>query len=291
MAKSGGEDHQQAGRDEQLRAAGARDAAEQRAQHEPASDNQSEHNNYRLNESPGERATTRTEYADGEQHRHRGDILQQQHPERGAADRAAEALLVRQHLHHDGGGRHRQRRTDDHGEQRRRAKCISDRSDRHGAQHELQQTKAEDQTAHHPQPFERQLQADHEHHHADAEFGDRRDRLGAIQRDGAEQRQAIGQHREAERSHGHADQHEPEHRTEPQPVEQRDHDGGGGQNDQRGLEQPRIEMRVQMSVPVGEQEAVERLRYQSRSLDAGEVARVDLKVFRVRNLLCHRLDR
>ena len=43
------EDHQQAGGNEQLRAAGARDAAEQRPQHEPASGNQSEHNNDRLN--------------------------------------------------------------------------------------------------------------------------------------------------------------------------------------------------------------------------------------------------
>ena len=50
-------------------------------------------------------------------------------------------------------------------------------------------------------------------------------------------------------------------------------------------------MRVQTSVPVCEQEAVERLRYQSRSLDAGEMARVDLKVFRAGNLLRHRLDR
>jgi hypothetical protein len=101
----------------------------------------------------------------------------------------------------------------------------------------------------------------------------------------------VGQHRQAKRSHGDTDQHEPQHGTEPQPVEQRNHDGGCGQDDQRGLEQPRIEMRVQTSVPVCEQEAVERLRYQSRSLDAGEMARVDLKVFRGGNLLRHRLDR
>ena len=55
-------------------------------------------------------------------------------------------------------------------------------------------------------------------------------------------------------------------------MEQRDHDGGGGQDDQGRLEQPRIEMRAQASVPVREQEAVERLRHQARSLDAGEVA-------------------
>ena len=74
--------------------------------------------------------------------------------------------------------------------------------------------------------------------------------LGAIEGDGSEQRQVVGQHREAERSYGDTDQHEPQHRTEPQPMEQRDHDGGCGQDDQRGLEEPRIEMRVQTSVPV-----------------------------------------
>ena len=78
--------------------------------------------------------------------------------------------------------------------------------------------------------------------------------------------------RQAERSHRHADQHEPEHRAEPQPVKQRDHDGGSGQDDQGRLEQPRIEMRAQASVPVRGQEAVERLRHQTRSLDAGEMA-------------------
>ena len=101
----------------------------------------------------------------------------------------------------------------------------------------------------------------------------------------------VGQHREAERSHGDADQHEPQHRAEPQPMEQRDHDGGCGQNDQGGLEQPWIEMCVQTSVPVRGQEAVERLRYQPGRLDAGEMSRVDLKVFRAGNLLRHRLDR
>ena len=181
----GRENHQQARGDEQLRAAGARDPTEERAQHEPAGGNQSEHNNDRLDEGPAARATTRTEYADGEQHRHRGDILQQQNPERGAADRSAETPFVRQHLHNDRGRRHRKRRPGNHSEQRRRAKRVSDHSDRDGTQHELQHTKAKDQAAHHQETFERQLQADHEHHHADAEFGDRRYGLGPIERDEA----------------------------------------------------------------------------------------------------------
>jgi hypothetical protein len=55
-------------------------------------------------------------------------------------------------------------------------------------------------------------------------------------------------------------------------MEQRDNDGSGGEDDQGRLEQPRIDVRAQVSVPVREQEAVERLRHQSRSLDAGEVS-------------------
>ena len=94
--KTGGEDHQQARGDEQLRAAGARDAAEQRAQHQPAGDDQAEHDQHRLDDGPGERiGAARAEHADDEQHRHRGDVLQQQHrrarrgrPGRPAASRA-----------------------------------------------------------------------------------------------------------------------------------------------------------------------------------------------------------
>ena len=138
-----------------------------------------DHDEHRLDDGRGERCRLGAEYADDEQHRHRGDVLQQQDGQRGAADRSAETLLVRQHLHDDGGGRHRQRRPDDDGEQRRRAECEGDRRDRHRAQHELQQPEAEHQPAHHAQPLQRQLQADHEHHHADAEFGDRRDRSRA----------------------------------------------------------------------------------------------------------------
>ena len=83
--------------------------------------------------------------------------------------------------------------------------------------------------------------------------------LGAVERDGAEQRHMVGQRREAERPDRDADQHEAQHRAEPQPVEQRDHDGRGGQDDQGRLEQPRVEVRAQASVSVREQEAVERL--------------------------------
>ena len=53
--KPGREDHQQAGGDEQFRAAGARDAAEQRPQHQAAGDDQPEHDNDRLDDRPGER--------------------------------------------------------------------------------------------------------------------------------------------------------------------------------------------------------------------------------------------
>ena len=77
--------------------------------------------------------------------------------------------------------------------------------------------------------------------------------------------------RKAERAHRDADQHEPQHRAEPQPVKQRDHDGGSGQDDQGRLEQRRVEVRAQVSVPERGQEAVERLRHQARRLDAGEM--------------------
>ena len=102
--QAGRQDHQQAGSDEQLRAARARDAAEQWAQHQASGHDQPEHDNHRLNDGPGERPATGADHADDEQHGHRGNILQQQHRQRGTADRSSETLLVRQHLHDHRGG-------------------------------------------------------------------------------------------------------------------------------------------------------------------------------------------
>jgi hypothetical protein len=54
-------------------------------------------------------------------------------------------------------------------------------------------------------------------------------------------------------------------------MEQRDDDGGGSQDDQGRLEQCRIEVSAQVSVSEREQEAVERLRHETRRLDTGEM--------------------
>ena len=82
----------------------------------------------------------------------------------------------------------------------------------------------------------------------------------------------VGQQCEAERADRHADHHESQHRTEPQPMEQRDHDRGGGQDDQGRLELPRVEMCAQVSEPVRGEEAMERLRDEAWSLDRGEMS-------------------
>ena len=109
--------------------------------------------------------------------------------------------------------------------------------------------------------------------------------------DAAEQRHAIGQERKAERTDGDADEDETQYRTKPQPMEKRNYDSGRCQDDQGWLEQPWIEVRVQVSVSVFEQETMERLRHQAGRLDAGEMPRVYLDVFRAGNLLRHRLHR
>jgi len=70
-------------------------------------------------------------------------------------------------------------------------------------------------------------------------------------------------------------------------VEQRDHDGRGGQDDQGRLEQPRIEMRFQPSVSVRGQEAVECLRHKTWRLDAGKVPGIDFQIFGAWNLPRH----
>ena len=120
MARPVAEHHQQAGGDEQFRAAGARDAAEQRAQHEAAGDDQAETTSDRLADGPGERtlsAALDAEHADDEQHRHRGDVLEQQHARARRGRPAPPARFsLRQDLHDDGGGGHRQRGAGDGGD-------------------------------------------------------------------------------------------------------------------------------------------------------------------------------
>jgi hypothetical protein len=54
-------------------------------------------------------------------------------------------------------------------------------------------------------------------------------------------------------------------------VEQWNHDGGSGQNNEGRLEESRIEVRVQASVSQRHQEAVERLRHKARGLHGGKV--------------------
>ena len=246
--QSGGEDDQQAGGHEQLGAVGAGNAAEQRAQQESARHDQAEHDDDRLADRPGVVAALAgglgAQHADDEQHRYRGDVLEQQHTERGSPERAAEPLLLCEYLNDDCGGRHRQSRTRHERQRRRCTQRVGRRSDRHGAQDELQQPQSEYHAAHHAQSFERQLQPDHEHQHADAELGDRGDRLGPAEHDLAQQGHLVCLGGDTERAHRDADQHEPQHWAEPQPVEQRDHDGRRGQDDEGGPEQPGVEVRA-----------------------------------------------
>ena len=82
----------------------------------------------------------------------------------------------------------------------------------------------------------------------------------------------VGQQCEAERTDCHADHHEAQNRTEPQTMEQRDHDGGGRQDDQGRFELPWVDVCAQVSEPVRGEEAVERLRDEAWSLDRGEMS-------------------
>ena len=92
------------------------------------------------------------------------------------------------------------------------------------------------------------------------------------EREAVEQRQAVSQQREAKWTDRDADEDEPKYWTEPQPVEKWDYDGGCSQNDQSWLEQSWIEVRVQVSVSVFEQETMECLGYQAGCLDAGKMS-------------------
>jgi hypothetical protein len=55
-------------------------------------------------------------------------------------------------------------------------------------------------------------------------------------------------------------------------MKQRDHDGGGGQDDQGRFELPRVDMCAQVSEPVRGKEAMKGLRDEAGGLDGGEMS-------------------
>lgn len=109
------------------------------------------------------------EQPDQDEHRHHGQVLEQQDRKAGLSDRRAQFAPRRQQLHDHRGRRERQRQADDQRRRERIAECGRDEADRGGADEHLCAARRERPATHRPQPLGRQLEADHEHqeHHAD----------------------------------------------------------------------------------------------------------------------------
>jgi hypothetical protein len=170
---------------------------------------------------------------DAEQREHRedrddGDVLEQQHRERGLAAAGLELAALGQRRQHDRRRRHRHDQPDRERRAPRHAERQRAGGDHRGRRRDLQPAEAEDRSAQPPQERRLQLEADHEQHHHDAELGEVHDVL-ALAADRAE--------------HVGADQHAghqvAQHRAQPEPLGDRHAHHRGAQVDER-LEQDRV---------------------------------------------------
>ena len=120
------------------------------------------------------------------EHRHDGDVLEQQDRERCPAVRLDEFLALSHQLQHECGARQRQR-TADHDRNRPVAtgEARGNRDGRGRNQH-LQRAETEQQLAEHPQPGRLQLEADDEQQEHDADLGEVQDVLGIADESDAE---------------------------------------------------------------------------------------------------------
>ncbi len=108
-------------RHDQFAAAGARRRAHQRRHHIAADHHDHRDGGEGLRERQKQidqrlvAGAARFQNADGEQHRHHHQILEQQHRQRHAPDRRRGAVLVDQKLHHDRGRRQRETHAENRG--------------------------------------------------------------------------------------------------------------------------------------------------------------------------------
>ena len=108
-----------------------------------------------------------------EDDRHQRDVLEQQHAERGAADRRLSA----DQRQDDRGRGQRKRQSEPDRSGQSLADEMQPRADDHRASDELGGADSKDDLPHRPQAPKRQLEADREQQHDDPELGERLDAL------------------------------------------------------------------------------------------------------------------
>jgi hypothetical protein len=215
--KRGANHDQQAGRDERFLTTGARHATEQRTQPQAPERDDCHDGNERLHgcEAKAGRACmiVGADCTKHEENRDHGQILKQEDGEAGAAGGRIEPLLVRQHLDDHCRGGHRQGQADDGRAHPAIAKQHRRPGEAPAAENHLKSAETEHQPPHHDQPFERQLQPDHEQQQHDSEMCNRLDRPRLTDANRRKPRKARCEGGEPERADDDAYEHKAEHRT------------------------------------------------------------------------------
>nr|WP_202392683.1 hypothetical protein [Croceibacterium xixiisoli] len=124
-----------------------------------------------------------------------------------------------QHLHHDGGGGQHEAGAGNKALRHRIAQRQADTDQQRNRQPDLRRAQPENLPPHGPEPRRLHFQPDDEQEHHHAQFGDMQDRF------------RIGEKAQAERPDRQPRRQIAEHRTQPDPLEQRHRDHGGQQQD------------------------------------------------------------
>ena len=224
---------------EDLARAHARDAVEQRGQHEAGDAREQRERRQRAQHRDRQLPTALARGKDRhrEQKRHDAQVLEQQDPDRELAVRRVDLAALRQERDHERRARHRDERAEHRRGARLRTERGRDRSDRAERDRDLETARDHRGPPHPPQPVERQLEADLEQQEYDAELGERLDARGIVdpaQSTGPEERP----HHEESRDRGQA-----------KALEHGAADGGHREDQQQLFEEVRIQNRTRRGSP------------------------------------------
>ena len=219
--RGGAENEQQRKADEHFAQAGFGYVAQHRAHQQPAGDNQQRDHAERLRRArPLQRLGLGAEQADDEEQRDHGQVLEQQHRERGLAARRRQQVLLGEGRKTDGGRGHRESHPGDRADGERLPERDADAGDRRDGRHDLHAAEAEDRAPQRPDALRVELQTDEKEQEHDAELGELQ--YGLRVRDEAQ----------APRPDRHAGDQVAEHRAQAEPLAQGNGNDAGGQIDQ-----------------------------------------------------------
>ena len=219
--RGGAENEQQRKPDEHFAQAGLGHVAQHRAHQEPAgNDEQRDHADRLRRVRPLQHLGLPADQADDEEQRDHGQVLEQQHRERGLAARGRQQVLLGEGGQADGGRGHRESHPGDRADGERQPERDADAGDRRDGRHDLHAAEAEDRAPQRPDALRVELQADEKQQEHDAELGELQHGLRV--RDEA---QAPGPDR-------HAGDQVAEHRPQAEPLAQGHGNDACGQVDQ-----------------------------------------------------------